>query len=239
MLKKKTWLLVLLFVSGVFSPAIISAAEIGEGIKVTFLGQSAFKIVGPEGQVTDIDPFLKDNPETPPAMKEVRQADLILLTHGHADHLGDTPAIAQKTNAQVIAMSELARFLTQRGVKNAVRMNKGGTASTKGIRITMVNALHSSAIIEGDRILYAGEPAGFILRFGNGFTIYHAGDTAVFSDMKILAELYRPFSLGPDRGSCAFSFGSVFGYRYPDHLLSGSAFLWGTGCGLCLFTLPA
>jgi L-ascorbate metabolism protein UlaG (beta-lactamase superfamily) len=89
-------------------------------------------------------------------------------------------------------MVELAGYVTKKGVKNAVRMNKGGTYSAKGIRFTVVNALHSSSVTEGDQGLYAGDPCGFVIRFENGFTVYHAGDTAVFSDMKIIADLYAP-----------------------------------------------
>lgn len=139
-----------------------------------------------------IDPFLKNNPQTPAAFKEVKKADIILVTHGHGDHLGDTLSIAQKTNASVVAIHELGVYLAKKGVKNILRMNKGGSLSIKGIRITMVNALHTSSITEGDQVIYAGEPVGYVIRFENGFTVYHAGDTAVMSDMKIIGDLYKP-----------------------------------------------
>jgi L-ascorbate metabolism protein UlaG (beta-lactamase superfamily) len=122
----------------------------------------------------------------------VDKADLILATHGHGDHLGDTVAIAQKTNAQAVVMAEMATYLSNKGVKNMVRMNKGGSYTVKGIRITMVNAQHSSSINEGNQVIYAGEPVGFIIRFENGFTVYHAGDTSVMADMKIFGDLYSP-----------------------------------------------
>ncbi|MDI6755451.1 MAG: metal-dependent hydrolase [Thermodesulfobacteriota bacterium] len=191
---KRTYLFftALFFFSAVFIPAFSQAAEIGKGVKVTYLGHAAFNLVSPQGVNILIDPFLKNNPKTPAELKEVEKADFILVTHGHADHLGDTLAIAQKTNATVVAMAELAGYLTKKGVKNAVRMNKGGSYTAKGIRITMVNALHSSSVTEGDQVIYAGEPVGFIIRFENGFTVYHAGDTAVFYDMKILSDLYKP-----------------------------------------------
>ena len=182
-----SFLLALVF----FSPAL-PAAEIGQGVKITYLGHSAFKLVSPQGVVIYIDPFLKNNPQTPADQKEVDKADLILPTHGHADHLGDTVAIAQKTNATVVAMAELATYLNKKGLKNVVRMNKGGSYTAKGIRITMVNAQHSSSVTEGDQVIYIGEPGGFIIRFENGFTVYHAGDTAVMADMKIFADLYKP-----------------------------------------------
>jgi L-ascorbate metabolism protein UlaG (beta-lactamase superfamily) len=192
MVKKVFGLLIVSFLLVlVFSPSL-PAAEIGKGVKITYLGHSAFKLVSPQGVVLYLDPFLKNNPMTPPALKEVDKADLILPTHGHGDHLGDTVSIAQKTNAPVVAMNELGIYLTKKGLKNVVRMSKGGSYTVKGIRITMVNAQHSSSVVEGDQIIYTGEPAGFILRFENGFTVYHAGDTAVMADMKIFGDLYKP-----------------------------------------------
>jgi len=174
-----------------FSPPL-PAAEIGKGVKVTFLGQSAFRIVSPGGVNILIDPFLSNNPKTPADQKTIDKADLLLITHGHADHLGDTLAIAQKTNASVVVMAELATYLAKKGAKNVVRMNKGGSLTIKGLRITMVNAQHSSSVTEGEQVIYTGEPAGFIIRLENGFTIYHAGDTSVMSDMKIFGDLYQP-----------------------------------------------
>ncbi|MGB9698914.1 MAG: metal-dependent hydrolase [Thermodesulfobacteriota bacterium] len=173
-------------------PLGLLAAEIGQGVQITFFGHAAFKLISPQGVVVLIDPFLKNNPKTPAAMKEVEKADLILITHGHGDHLGDTISIAQKTNATVIGIAELAGYIGKKGVKNIVRMNKGGSYSFKGIRVTMVNAQHSSSTTEGDQVIYTGEPVGFIIRFENGFTVYHAGDTAVMSDMKILGDIYKP-----------------------------------------------
>ena len=193
-MSKRTYffLTVLFFFLASFLPSVSQAAEIGKGVKITYLGHSAFKLVAPQGTIVYIDPFLKNNPKTPADQKEVDKADLILATHGHGDHLGDTLAIAQKTNAPAVVIVELAAYLTKKGLKNVVRMNKGGSYTTKGIRITMVNAQHSSSITEGQQEIYAGEPAGFIIRLENGFTVYHAGDTAVMSDMKIFGDLYKP-----------------------------------------------
>ena len=168
------------------------ASEIGKEVKITFLGHSAFKVVSPKGVVIYIDPFLSGNPKTPPELKTVEKADLILVTHGHGDHVGDTLAIAEKTNARIVAVPELGRYLTRKGAKNVTGMNKGGTFTSHGIAITMVHALHSTSVTEGDQVIYTGEPAGFVIRFENGFTLYHAGDTGVFGDMKIIGEIYKP-----------------------------------------------
>jgi len=170
----------------------LHAEEIGKEVKVTFLGHSAFKIVSPKGVVVYIDPFLSGNAKTPTEMKTVEKADLILVTHGHGDHVGDTLAIAEKTNAKIIAMVELGRYLAKKGAKNVVGMNKGGTYNIHGISITMVHALHSSSAREGDQDIYTGDAAGFVIQFENGFTLYHAGDTEVFGDMKIIGEIYKP-----------------------------------------------
>lgn len=189
-MNKKTIFLIFLVI--ILWPFSLLAAEIGQGVEITFLGHAAFKLISPQGFVILIDPFLKNNPQTPAALKEVAKVDLILVTHGHGDHLGDTISLAQKTNATVIGIAELAGYLGKKGVKNTVRMNKGGSYSFKGMRITMVNAQHSSSTTEGDQVIYLGEPTGFIIRFENGFTVYHAGDTAVMSDMKIFGDIYKP-----------------------------------------------
>ncbi len=168
------------------------AGEIGKEVKITYLGHAAFKFVSPKGVVIYMDPFLSGNPQTPAELKTVEKADLILVTHGHGDHVGDTLSIAEKTNARIVVQPELGRYLTRKGAKNVIGMNKGGTFTSHGVAITMVHAIHSSSVTEGDQVIYTGEPAGFVIRFENGFTLYHAGDTGVFGDMKIIGDLYKP-----------------------------------------------
>ncbi len=175
-----------------FSYLPLNASEIGKEVKITYLGHAAFKFVSPKGVVIYIDPFLSANPKTPAEMKTVDKADLILVTHGHGDHVGDTLAIAEKTNARIVVQPELGRYLTRKGAKTVTGMNKGGTFTSHGIAVTMVHAIHSSSVTEGDQVIYTGEPAGFVIRFENGFTLYHAGDTGVFGDMKIIGEIYKP-----------------------------------------------
>lgn len=191
MKKLSSMLYVILMLLLLFSIPL-HAEEIGKGVKVTYLGHAAFKIVSPKGVVIYVDPFLSGNPKTPAEMKTAEKADLILVTHGHGDHLGDTLAIAEKAGAKIVVIPELGRYLTKKGAKNVVGMNKGGTYTSHGIAITMVHALHSSSVTEGDQVLYMGDPAGFVIRFENGFTLYHAGDTGVFGDMKIIGEIYKP-----------------------------------------------
>jgi len=170
----------------------LDASEIGKEVKITYLGHSAFKLVSPKGVVIYIDPFLNGNPKTPEKMKAVEKADLILVTHGHEDHVGDALAIAEKTKAKIVCQYELGLYLARKGAKNIIEMNKGGTLTSHGIDITLVHALHSSSAMEGNQVIYTGEPAGFVIRFENGFTLYHAGDTGVFGDMKIIGEIYKP-----------------------------------------------
>ncbi len=217
MFSKKNFLLANLFIilTVLFSFQLF-ADEIGKGVTITYLGHSAFKFVSPKNVVIYIDPFLSKNPKTPSEMKEVDKADIVLVTHGHHDHIGDTISISQKTNAKVIAIYELGSYLTKKGAKNVVGINKGGTYESHGISIIMVPATHSSGIVEGDQVLYGGEPVGFVIQFENGFKIYHAGDTGVFSDMKIIGDLYKPdvsilpigshYTMGPKEGAYAAKF---------------------------------
>lgn len=159
---------------------------------LTWCGHAAFKLVTNTGKTILIDPWLTDNPSCPEYLKQPAQCDAILLTHGHSDHVGDAPAIAQRTGATIVAMVEVAAWLASKGISNAIGMNKGGTVHVADIDATMVHAYHSSSIHDGGRSLYGGEAAGFVLTLAGGFTIYHAGDTNVFGDMALIADLYAP-----------------------------------------------
>jgi len=159
---------------------------------LTWCGHAAFRLVTDEGSVIYIDPWLTGNPACPDSLRSPDRCDVILITHGHGDHVGDTVAIAKRLNAAVVAMVEVASWLTTKGLQNIVGMNKGGTVEVAGIAVTMVHAYHSSSIHDGERTLYGGEAAGFIVRLPGGFTLYHAGDTNVFGDMRLIRELYSP-----------------------------------------------
>jgi L-ascorbate metabolism protein UlaG (beta-lactamase superfamily) len=177
------------------------------GNTITWLGHATFSVTTSTGSVVLIDPWTIGNPVCPPALKNLPRVDTILITHGHADHIGDAIAIANHHKSQVVAMFEIAMWLANKKVANVLPMGKGGTQKVGEIEVTMVNAHHSSSIRDGDRMIYAGEPAGYIVKFTGGFTLYHAGDTCIFGDMKLIAELYKPdlaclpigdiFTMGP------------------------------------------
>jgi L-ascorbate metabolism protein UlaG (beta-lactamase superfamily) len=163
-------------------------------VAITFLGHACFKLVSPEGEHILLDPWLKDNPQAPPGAEDVDKLDFILATHAHMDHLGDTLDLAKKSGAKVIAMPEISRYLMQKGLsqEQAIGMNKGGSFRPGSFQVTMVQAIHSSSLVEGDQMVYGGEAVGFVIRFQNGFSLYYAGDTGLFYDMKIIADLYKP-----------------------------------------------
>jgi L-ascorbate metabolism protein UlaG (beta-lactamase superfamily) len=168
----------------------MAAAKIGRGVKITFLGHAAFKLSGAGVNVL-IDPWLS-NPALQTPVEQVGPVDLILVTHGHADHVGETVAVAQKTGAPVVAIHELSVILNRQGAPAVIGMNKGGTTPVAGCKVTMTQAVHSSAVDEGGELIAAGDPGGFVIEFPNGFVVYHAGDTAVFKDMELIRELYHP-----------------------------------------------
>lgn len=162
-----------------------------ERLAITWFGHSAFLLKAPGGKAVLIDPWL-DNPKAPAGAKDFAPADLILLTHGHSDHVGNTFDVARRTMAPVISIYEISLYLQQHGVTNSRGMNKGGTMEVDGIKVTMVDARHSSDLDVGGSVIPGGDPAGFVVEFENGFRVYHAGDTSVFGDMKLVADLYKP-----------------------------------------------
>ena len=163
------------------------------GVRVTWLGHGTFKIASPSGKIILLDPWLQDNPACPDDQKHPGKLDVMLVTHGHFDHIGNAVTAAREGQPeQVIGSFEIGAWLEKQGVENATGMNKGGTIDLGWVKVTMVFADHTCGIIDGDQIIYGGEAAGYVLRFDNGLSLYAAGDTNVFGDMRIIGELYQP-----------------------------------------------
>jgi L-ascorbate metabolism protein UlaG (beta-lactamase superfamily) len=160
------------------------------GNKITWLGHAAFQITTATGQVVLIDPWLTGNPRCPAVKFE--RVDTILVTHGHGDHLGDTVALAKKHKSNVVCIYEVYLWLNAKGVETCCPMSKGGSQRVGDIEVTMTQAIHSSGIEDGGQVVYAGEPAGYVVRLPGGLVLYHAGDTGIFGDMKLMGELYAP-----------------------------------------------
>jgi L-ascorbate metabolism protein UlaG (beta-lactamase superfamily) len=176
---------------------------------LTWLGHSTFVLETPGSKRVMFDPFVTGNPATPEGRADPGELDVILLSHGHSDHTGDVVRLAkEKQPKAVVGMIELTDWLDGQGVANTVGMNKGGTAAVEGLRVTMTHAVHSSSVNAPDgSITYLGEPAGLVVTLENGYRIYFAGDTDVFSDMALIRELHEPdmamlpigdhFTMGP------------------------------------------
>lgn len=162
------------------------------GIKITWLGHATFRVETPGGKIILIDPWVMGNPACPTTERNVKKVDVMLCTHGHFDHIGDAVEIAKKHNPKIVGIPELCGWLGKKGVKQTAEMNKGGTQTVEDIKVTMVHADHSCGIKDGDELVYGGEACGYVVEFANGVKIYHAGDTNVFGDMKIIRELYAP-----------------------------------------------
>jgi L-ascorbate metabolism protein UlaG (beta-lactamase superfamily) len=157
----------------------------GSKMKLTFLGQSCF-LIETNGRNIIIDPFLKGNPLNPTPLENIPKLDLILVTHAHSDHVGDTVELALRDDAVVVTGNELARWLGKKNVK-VIPAGIGGKKDLDYISVKFTQAIHGSAIIEDDQVIYGGLATG-ILIYAEGKTIYHAGDTALFMDMQLIGE---------------------------------------------------
>jgi L-ascorbate metabolism protein UlaG (beta-lactamase superfamily) len=183
------------------------------GAKLTWLGHSTFRLEI-VGKTIYIDPGVMGNPACPASEKKVRKANALLCAHGQFDHIGDAVAIAKQHNPTVGGIYELATWMGKKGAQTISPMNKGGSQTVAGVRVTMTDAVHSCGIQEDDgSIIYGGEACGYVIELENGLKLYHAGDTAVFGDMSIILDLYAPeiamlpigdhFTMGPREASYA------------------------------------
>ena len=180
---------------------------------LTWLGHAAFLLVSDEGKRIYVDPFLTGNPRAPEGAARPEHVDVIAVTHGHSDHVGDTVALSQAfPEAEIVAIVELKGWLGAKGahVGPIPGPNKGGTQEIDGVHFTLVNAFHSSSSDEGE---YLGEACGLVIRLENGRAVYFAGDTCVFGDMALIRQVYAPeyavlpigdhFTMGPREAALA------------------------------------
>jgi L-ascorbate metabolism protein UlaG (beta-lactamase superfamily) len=179
----------------------------------TWLGHATFLFQSPGGKRIVLDPWMTGNPSSPESAKKLGPLDLMLITHGHADHTGDAAPLARSSGAHVVAPYEVSVWLEQKGLKNITGMNPGGTLQMLGLSITMVPAMHSSSVVEDGKIIYLGVATGYVIRFENGLTVYYAGDTSIFGDMRLIGEMYQPqiaflpigdlYTMGPEQAAKA------------------------------------
>lgn len=162
-------------------------------MKLTWYGHSAFRIDAGDASIL-IDPFLTGNPAWEGGWEGPAEGVThVLLTHGHNDHVGDALEILKKTGAMLVANAEVSDYFSGKGVENVNPANHGGTVECGGFTTTLVNAVHSSALeMEDGSAVYLGNPAGLVLHFPDDKTLYHMGDTDVFSDMALINELHDP-----------------------------------------------
>jgi L-ascorbate metabolism protein UlaG (beta-lactamase superfamily) len=182
---------------------------------LTWLGHASFRLDSPGGKRIYIDPFLNGNPTCPADEVEPERVDLILLTHGHDDHVGSTMELAQRFSCPVIAQVELRGWLSTQGLPEDMTqaINKGGTVEVAGVHATLTHGNHSSSAFVDGTFVYLGESCGFVVELENGTTLYFAGDTNVFGDMQLIARIYEPdvavlpigdhFTMGPKEAAVA------------------------------------
>jgi L-ascorbate metabolism protein UlaG (beta-lactamase superfamily) len=207
----------------------LTGAAAAQQVEVLWLGHAAFRITSVAGTVIVIDPYFTKNPKTPAKYKDLKalgKVDLILVTHGHSDHIGDLPELAKTTGAPVVANHDLANNLVALGVldgSRTINMNKGGMVAPlgPGIKVHMVPAEHSSAAnlmafkpeAPGAPYFTGGAAVGYVVEFENGFKVYHSGDTDVFGDMALIHRFFKPdlalicigghFTMDPERAAYA------------------------------------
>jgi L-ascorbate metabolism protein UlaG (beta-lactamase superfamily) len=186
-----------------------------EGTKITWLGHATVLVQTAKGTNILIDPFIEQNPKYPKNFELPSRIDYILLTHGHGDHISDVTPVAKKHGSTVVAIYELADYVASQGVAKdkTIGMNLGGTVQLADVAATMVEAKHSAGAQDKHGTHYVGIAAGYVLTIADGPVLYHAGDTTVFGDMRLIAELYHPqigmlpigghFTMGPREAALA------------------------------------
>jgi L-ascorbate metabolism protein UlaG (beta-lactamase superfamily) len=183
------------------------------GVHIIWLGHATVLVRTAKGTNVLIDPFIAQNPKYPKNFELPSKIDYILLTHGHGDHVSDVVPVASKHGSKVVAVYELADYVAGKGVSDTVGMNLGGTVQLDDVAATMVDAKHSAGAQDEKGTHYVGVATGYVLSIEGGPVLYHAGDTTVFGDMKLIGRLYHPsiamlpigghFTMGPKEAAMA------------------------------------
>jgi len=164
----------------------------GKGASITWLGHGTWYVETAAGTKILLDAWVMNNPACPDDLKKLSDVDLMLITHGHFDHIQDAVAMAERATPTVFCVHEMASWLESKGVGKVQGMNKGGTQIFSDVSVTMVYADHSAGVDDDGAVLYGGEATGYVITPETGPVIYHAGDTNLFGDMRLIGELYRP-----------------------------------------------
>jgi L-ascorbate metabolism protein UlaG (beta-lactamase superfamily) len=184
-------------------------------VSFTWIGHGTWRVRSAKQKEVLIDPWVMNNPVAPEKLKTIDTLDLMLITHGHFDHIHDALEIARRTKPRIVTNHEIGAWLGSKGIdgESIVAGNQGGTLEVDGINITLVHAEHSCGITDDSGVVYGGDACGMVIEFENGFTVYFAGDTDVFGDMALIAELsqfdvaFLPiggfFTMGPERAAKA------------------------------------
>jgi L-ascorbate metabolism protein UlaG (beta-lactamase superfamily) len=184
-----------------------------KGTRITWLGHATVLVQTAEGTNILLDPFITHNPKYPSGYVLPEKIHYVLLTHGHGDHISDAVPVATKHGSTVVAIYELAAYVGGKGASQTMGMNLGGTVQLQDVAVSMVDAKHSAAAQDDQGTHYVGVATGFVLTVTDGPVLYHAGDTCVFGDMKLIAELYKPevamlpiggfYTMGPKEAAMA------------------------------------
>jgi L-ascorbate metabolism protein UlaG (beta-lactamase superfamily) len=185
-----------------------------KGTRITWLGHATVLVQTAQGTNILIDPFIAQNPKYPKNFVLPERIHYILVTHGHGDHAAEVVPVAARHHSTAVAVFELANYFAKKGVPQTIGMGAGGTVQLDDVAVTMVAAVHSSSVDGTEQGSdAAGIATGFVLTIADGPVLYHAGDTAVFGDMKLIHDLYQPelamlpigghFTMGPKEAALA------------------------------------